>query len=351
MIRGLLCFMLMMGALFGQDFRLVMPTENRALLTGKLEDFYMNTSNGRWQGGMYGYSRTVIETNDGLIGTKFHEGIDIKPLNRDGAGRPTDRVGPVAPGVVVYANDFATRSSYGKYVVVEHPSPMGKLYSLYAHLGKVSCQAGQTVRPGDALGILGYTGHGINLKRAHLHLELNVLLSERFDSWHYHHLHAVNVHGIANGINLIGLDVPELLKRSSLSPKNLLGDYLRTVKPRFTVTVPRNNEAGEMEIVRRYPWLRGYRALQESASWEVDVSEGGIPLAVRMSERVVSEPQVTRIQTTKTQHLYYTRRFVSGSGQKAVLTSSGKRFVSLLTGSFPEIPREKMVPAKKEVKK
>lgn len=351
MIRGLLCFLLLSGGLFGQGFRLEMPTANRALLDGKVEDFYMNTSNGRWQGGMYGYSRTVIETNDGLIGTKFHEGVDIKPMKRNGAGVPTDVVSPIAPGVVVYGNDLSSRSSYGKYVVVEHVTPIGKLYSLYAHLGKITCKAGQVVRPEDSLGILGYTGHGINKARAHLHLELNLLLSERFDSWHYKHLHAVNMHGLANGINLIGFDVARLLKDSSQAPSDLLGAYLRSVKPRFTVTVPRKRGAGEMEIVQRYPWLRRYRELRDSASWEMDVSDAGIPLAVRMSQRAVTEPKVTAIQTTKTQHLYYTRKYVSGSGQKATLTSSGKRFVALLTGSFPDIKREQMVAPKKETKK
>jgi len=113
--------------------------------------------------------------------------------------------------------------------------------------------------------------------------------------------------------------------------------FIRSMKPRFAVTVPR--KSNDLEIMQRHPWLKAGDIKRESPSWEIEISSAGIPLAIRPSYRQVAEAKVTAIAETKSRHEYYTRKWVSGSGQKATLTSSGKRFISLLTGDFPiEIP-------------
>src|SRR5689334_11829798 len=65
------------------------PTQNRALLRGDGEGFYMFVDrdfNGEkstpWEGGQYGFVRDPRVTSGGLVYTRFHEGADIKPLER-----------------------------------------------------------------------------------------------------------------------------------------------------------------------------------------------------------------------------------------------------------------------------
>jgi murein DD-endopeptidase MepM/ murein hydrolase activator NlpD len=109
-----------------------------------------------------------------VICTKFHEGIDIKPIKRDRHGNPLDDVKAIAAGKVVHINPTSHHSSYGKYLVLEHRWEGGPLYSLYAHLSSVNVREGEKVTIGQSLGRLGYTGTGLNRDRAHLHLELAV---------------------------------------------------------------------------------------------------------------------------------------------------------------------------------
>lgn len=100
---------------------LVLPTNNRALFDGNLSSFYMYTDRefeGKksrpWSGGKYGFVRDQKRTNQGVIYTRFHEGIDIAPVSRDKSGHPTDRVHSILPGKTVYTNTSPGRSSYGK---------------------------------------------------------------------------------------------------------------------------------------------------------------------------------------------------------------------------------------------
>jgi len=84
-----------------------------------------------WSAGKYGFVRNLRRTEDGLIGTRFHEGIDISPLKRDKDNRPLDAIKAIDSGVVAYVNDEASRSNYGKYIVIEHNWDSGPLFSLY----------------------------------------------------------------------------------------------------------------------------------------------------------------------------------------------------------------------------
>ena len=88
--------------------RLVLPTDNDALFHGGGADFYQYIERNfhgiistPWQGGQYGFVRDPIETRSGIIYTRFHEGMDIRPLRRDAQGDPTDEVCAIADGVVV----------------------------------------------------------------------------------------------------------------------------------------------------------------------------------------------------------------------------------------------------------
>ena len=111
-----------------------------------------------------------------MLYLRFHEGIDIKPLSRTTRGEPLDRVRSIADGIVVHASNVSRHSNYGRFVVVEHWWDGSPYYSLYAHLNEIYVDREQEVVSGEALGLLGYTGVGINRRRAHVHLEINLML-------------------------------------------------------------------------------------------------------------------------------------------------------------------------------
>src|ERR1700732_2463796 len=76
---------------------LVLPTDNDALFRGDGPAFYQyverdyhGEKSKPWEGGQYGFVRDPIETGAGIIYTRFHEGIDIRSLQRDAGGEPVD---------------------------------------------------------------------------------------------------------------------------------------------------------------------------------------------------------------------------------------------------------------------
>lgn len=315
---------------------LVLATDNTAIFSSDPSKFYMYTyrnfegvKSSPWDGGMYGFSRNLKRTAAGLIRTKFHEGVDIRPVRRASDGNPLDDVRSIADGTVVYANNTSSHSSYGKYVVVRHDWGYGPFYSLYAHLMTISARPGQKVRAGTTLGRLGYTGVGIDKTRAHLHLELNMLLSTRFDRWHDQNYKSPNYHADYNGLNMAGLDIAGIFKAHRSNSNLDLPGFVGRMSTYYKVLVPNR---GKLEIVSRYPWLA--RGSGRGSSWEISLSPSGVPLAVQGSSKKVNGYVVSWVKHSPTYHAYNTRGRLSGSGSSAALTSSGARYIQLLTGQF-----------------
>src|SRR5437867_5500204 len=160
-----------------QALDLVLTTDNDALYSGDGAAFYQYVErnyNGvkstPWEGGQYGFVRDPTGTAGRVVYTRFHEGIDIRSVHRDANGEPLDEVRAIADGEVVHVNPVPGYSNYGKYIVIEHRWDGSNYYSLYGHLSSISAQPEQTVRRGQRIGVMGYTGTGINRERAHLHL-------------------------------------------------------------------------------------------------------------------------------------------------------------------------------------
>src|SRR4051812_7532822 len=106
---------------------IALPTDNDALFRGDGPAFYQYIDrdyNGEkstpWEGGQYGWVRDPMQTSEGIVYTRFHEGIDIKPVHRDANSEPLDQVRAIADGKVVHVNPTAGYSNYGRYVVIEH---------------------------------------------------------------------------------------------------------------------------------------------------------------------------------------------------------------------------------------
>ncbi len=89
---------------------------------------------------------------------KFHEGMDFSAKT----GTPIYATGD---GVVARADN--TASGYGNHIVIRH----GYGYeTLYGHLSKYKCRAGQRVKRGDIIGYVGSTGRS---EAPHLHYEVH----------------------------------------------------------------------------------------------------------------------------------------------------------------------------------
>ena len=318
---------------------LVLPTPNQAIFSDDPSEYYMYTyrtfegvSSRPWTGGRYGLTRNQKRVDKGVVFTKFHEGIDIRPAKRDAAGEPLDDVFTMADGKVVYVNAVSSRSSYGIYVVMEHNWGEGPFYSLYAHLKKPLVQVGQVLQAGDVIGKLGYTGVGINRERAHVHVEMAMMLSTRFSEWFGKHFTSQNWHGAFNGFNLAGVDVATLLHSHRDNPRLTMAEFLSRETPYYRALVPNR---GKPEMLQRHPWL-GKNMEQSGAnpSWEFTFNHAGIPLAIAPHGTSVTQPTISWVRNSSVNHAYNTMARLSGTGSEAKLSGSGARFVQLASGGF-----------------
>jgi murein DD-endopeptidase MepM/ murein hydrolase activator NlpD len=317
---------------------LALPTDNTALFSGGGPEFYQyilrdfkGVRSTPWEGGRYGFVRNPQETTTGLVYTRFHEGIDIKPVRRDANGEPLDEVRAIADGKVVHVNLVPGYSNYGKYVVVEHRWGGADYYSLYGHLASVAVPIGTRVQRGDALGILGYTGSGIDKPRAHVHLELNLMLSRNFDAWHAAYFpNDPNRNGLYNGINLAGLDIARLYLALRKEPALTVPEFLQRDEVFYCVAVPASRS---FDLHRRYPWMVS-GSPEGAVAWEISFTAAGIPVKVTPLQRSVAAPELTYFKRKPVNYSYLTRGVLGGSGERAVLTESGVRQMRLLT--FPE---------------
>ena len=89
---------------------------------------------------------------------KMHEGMDFTAK----IGTPIYATGD---GVVARADNSA--SGYGNHIVIRH----GYGYeTLYGHLSRYKCRAGQRIKRGDVIGFVGSTGRS---QGPHLHYEIH----------------------------------------------------------------------------------------------------------------------------------------------------------------------------------
>jgi len=110
-------------------------------------------------------------TQDGV--REPHHGVEF--LNSFGTP-----VSAAADGTVVFAGDDYNGSAYspdgwyafyGLFVIVQHDilTVETPVYTLYAHLSEISVQAGDVLRRGETIGLVGLTGAAIG---SHLHFEV-----------------------------------------------------------------------------------------------------------------------------------------------------------------------------------
>lgn len=264
-------------ALFAAEPRieLVWPTPNTAFLEGKPIDAYVQpTVSGEATSGLFGSVRSG--------GTQFHEGVDLKPLARDKRGEPTDDVFATMAGVVRHVNLRPGDSSYGRYVVIEHPELKPAVYTLYAHLSAVAAgvKAGDRVERGQVIATMGRSagGYTIPKDRAHLHYEIGLVATRWFQSWYdWKKFGSANDHGIYNGMNLMGVDALDFFNRFRARTVDNFKEYFAQLPAVARVRIATNRVP---DFVQRYPELLTEELPASGvAGWEVKVSSTGLPFS------------------------------------------------------------------------
>jgi murein DD-endopeptidase MepM/ murein hydrolase activator NlpD len=207
MTRGwfaLLFAVVVSSGVAAERLELMWPTPNRGWVDRQpVSQWLQHAGSGDAESGGFGGVRSG--------GAQFHEGIDIKAVSRDRRGEPTDNVTAALTGIVRYVNPSAGDSSYGRYIVLEHPDESPAIYTLYAHLASIApgIKAGTRVNRGQTLGVMGHSsgGYSIPKDRAHLHFEIGLMVSERFQAWYQRRrFGSRNEHSVWNGMNLLGVD-------------------------------------------------------------------------------------------------------------------------------------------------
>jgi peptidoglycan LD-endopeptidase LytH len=264
----------------------VLPTPNQALLQPGAEDEYFVGTVGRsWPSGTFGCVRSE--------GWQMHEGLDIRSVQRDSRGEPTDPIFATADGTVMYVNDKPGLSTYGIYVILRHEIQGWVIYSLYAHLASVreGLHADLHVQAGDVIGIMGRTANtsqGISRERAHLHFELVLMLNERFVDWHQKSFPGQrNDHGRWNGRNFVAIDPAEVLLQQHRDPATFdLGAIIRRQTMLCRVLVRQTS----FSWLQRHPQLiepNPATASEGIAAYELHLNYNGLPF--RIIPRAASE--------------------------------------------------------------
>jgi murein DD-endopeptidase MepM/ murein hydrolase activator NlpD len=321
-----------------QALDLVLPTDNNALFSGDgpafyqyIERDYKGVKSTPWEGGQYGFVRDPIETPAGMVFTRFHEGIDIRCIHRDAKDEPIDEVHAIADGKVVHTNMAASYSNYGKYIVIEHQWDGCSYYSLYAHLSAIGVEPGQQVTRAQRIGMMGHTGNGIDRPRAHLHLELNLMLSHRFESWYDTYFKTEpNRNGIYNGINLAGIDIARFYLALRKDPALTIPEFLSHEERFFKVRFPKSKY---FELTKMYPWMASTPGV-DARSWEVSFTQAGLPIRIEPSAVATNEPALVFVKESPIDYRFLTMNHIAGTGKNAHLTDTGRRLMRLLI--FPD---------------
>ncbi len=276
---------------------------------------YMPTASGRVASAHYGSTRTG---SNGL--PRFHEGVDVSPIERDPRQRPLDPILAIADGTVAYVSRRGGNSTYGIYIVLTHEDEVGTVYSLYSHLASVESgiQQGAEVSRGQKLGVMGWSSSiGIPVSRSHLHLEMGLKLNG-----HYSRLSRAqklsNPHGNYHGFNLAGFN-PSLLLQNLQNQDPVRFSYqdaIRSVPPAWRLLIRGTRRP---EFFDRYPSLWTDTPRSGSAFW-IDVSDGGVPLAGGFA----TQDDARLLQGGHHRVLEVDREVLGRNGRRHVVTRNGK---------------------------
>src|SRR2546423_1237754 len=121
-----------------------------------------------------------------------------------------------------------------------------------------------------------YHGEGLNQARAHVHLELNLMLSRQFEAWHDASFkNDPNHHGLYNGLNLVGIDIARLFLALQKRPALTIPEFLAEEETVYRVLLPASRN---FDLPKFYPWMLRDKEAGDQASSEVSINRAGGPL-------------------------------------------------------------------------
>jgi len=239
------------------------------------------------------------------VAGKYHGGIDMVPESSDWTVRA---IGPGKVFAIPMGEIDSTNHEMGNMVIIEHfASP--KLYSLYAHLGSITASDGQIVSIGDAIGVMGKTGHPSY--GYHLHLELKqwpVIGSKSNDSTPFAYtLTHPNLHGYLDPIPFFENDIVRPVSAIAASPTTqklfqtptaTSEELGRSVSPEAALTILA--QVGYWHLVRipsndgpATGWMYGGAMTSTNTCWIVNSSNSNVGINLR------SQPATTALQVSK----------------------------------------------------
>ena len=318
-------------AICAEAFKL--PTANAAIFQrGAEEKFFVGTVGKPWTSGTFGCVRTE--------GWQMHEGLDIRCLQRDRRGEPTDPVMATADGSVAYINRRAGLSNYGNYLILRHSVDGVEVFSLYAHLSEIRAdlKPGAAVKQGEQVAVMGRTSNtaqAISKDRAHVHFELNFLLNDRFAEWYRkHRVGQRNDHGDWNGQNLVAIDPQQVLLTEHSQGKTFnFAAFAKQQTELCRVTV----RDTEFPWLKRYPTFVKGAALpagEPAAGYEIALNFAGLPyeLIPRAASEIKGKAAVQLISVNEAEYSRNPcRKLVRKQGSRWELTNAGQDLISLLT--------------------
>src|SRR5690606_16092427 len=118
------------------------------------------------------------------------------------------------------------------------------------HLSTLAVRAGDSVRTGEPLGRLGWTGRGTALHRAHVHFEVGLLLNEHFQRWFDAYYRSRNAHGLYFGKNIAGVNPAALYRALRYDPTLSFSEFVRGQHVAYQLAIPGTYP---LNILERYP--------------------------------------------------------------------------------------------------
>jgi len=310
-------------AVQGVEFSLSWPTPNPSFAKGLgYHAFLQKTGPDKdFSSGAFG----CVRNN----GSKFHEGLDLFPIKSTSQGKAEDSIFAAMDGVVAYLSHRASDSAYGKYIVLEHKQFYPVIYTLYAHLERIepSLSVGKKVGVAQAIGQMGNTASfRIPLNRSHLHFEIGIRLSDKFDKWYNRqNFNTSNKHQNFNGYNLVGIDpikfYSEYQKKSFSSPS----DYIQSLPVVTKVQVRRKNPPF---ITRRNPPNGSTLSPDSINSWVCSFGPFGLPVRLQPSASTFNE--TVRVVS-------YDEKYDSDFCRKLIVRKKGKLYPSEQLETYLEL--------------
>jgi len=324
---GLLAYMSCNWAWSAENtFFLSWPTPNPSFVQGlDYSAFLQKTGPDKeFSSGAYGCVRNK--------GHKFHEGVDLFPVKRERNGRAIDSVFSAMSGRVAYINSDSTKSSYGRYIVLEHEQSRPILYSLYAHLDSFSpsLKVGNRVKVAQVLGRMGNSSSfSIPLNRSHLHFEIGLRLSDNFQNWYNRKTFKTpNTHGNFNGYNLVGIDPLPFFKLYQSGDIKSPADYFDNLKEAVSVAVKSNLRPSILAI---NPSLENAPASNEyqTNGWICRLGPYGIPLSFERAA-IKGTPNIQVLSFNESTNRRFCRKLVEKRNNRLMPSEQLEAYLEIL---------------------